>query len=292
VKKELTDFTPFLQWPLEDTLIKAIDQKSYGRPRLLLDTILTQTAGSRCNEMDQELQSLCTGIKADCFLSKDVKRSTTAPPISCSSHAQVLGRLHSAASKTPVPGGDLGTGASQQASLQKLRDLVEEIQITTRIADPNDAALTKVFKAVQGYYSLPQQDSAALEVMEKLFLHMNISIDLQGMTRDDVEAQFLSPTGQPKSGPHSTREAEAVLAKGKHILALFVPDKVPSSERYDGNWDTSAHPLVRLYWGLQDRLIEVILCSRELFAHTDYPTGYLGPAASRHGFDHAPKVAL
>ena len=253
--RELTNFTPFLQWPFDDTPTKAGGRNQYGRLKLWLDTILARVARTRYNEMDTELQALCTGAITAPYKPTSTNQNAAPPAVSRSSRAQAHDRLRLAVPKASTPRPDRGARVSQETSLQKLRNLVDDVRSTTSNANINEVAFAQAFKAVQQYYDLPQQDATAKAVMDTLFLHMQIiSIDLQGMTRDEVEAQFQASTGQQKTVPRS--ELEAVFSKGRHILALFVPEEVQPTATGD-DWETSKHPLVQLYWGLQDRLIEV-----------------------------------
>lgn len=254
--RELTNFTPFLQWPFDDTPTKAGGRNQTGRLKLWLDTVLARVAKTRYNEMDTDLQTLCTGVIPAASPPTNASHNTASSIVSRSSRAQVHEQLRLAVPKASAPRTDRRAGVSQEASLQKLRDHVADIQNATSTANTNDLASAQAFKAVQEYYSLPQQDADAEAVMNALFSHLQItSIDLRGMTRDEVEAQFPASAGQHKAGPRS--ELEAVFSKGKHILALFVPEEVQPTAPGD-DWETGKHPLVQLYWGLQERLIEVL----------------------------------
>jgi hypothetical protein len=253
--QKLTNFTPFLLWRFDDTPTKTGGRDQSGRLKLWLDTIFARVARTRYNEMDKELQALCTGANTAASHLTNKSQNAASTTVSRSSRVQVHDHLRSAVPKASRPQNNRGAGVSQEASLQKLRDMVAEVCSTTNTANIDDVAIAQAFKAVQEYYVLPQQDAEAEAVIKTLFAHMQItSIDLQGMTRDEVEAQFPAFAGQLKTGPRS--ELEAVFSKGKHILSLFVPEEVQPTVSGD-DWQTSEHPLVQLYWGLQDRLIEV-----------------------------------
>jgi hypothetical protein len=60
------------------------------------------------------------------------------------------------------------------------------------------------------------------------------------------------------------REVEQVFVSARRLLRLFVPRKCPSNDSQDDAWDTADHDLIRIYWGLQDRIIAVSCCTSNI----------------------------
>lgn len=262
--RQLSVFIPFLQWPFEDSTTKPGDQTHYERTKLWLDNILARVGKSYIDDMDLDLQALAKPIVAKSIQRASRSSSRMSAPISGSTRIEVQRRLQSAASKSPVSTSPSPSGLSQDVSLQQLRKLVEDIQANTDKNDLDALAWERAFRALQEYYNLPEQNDVARAVMSPMFQHFNAShLDLQAMDRDEIESKFRHSSGQQIVEPLSNRELDAVFAKGKHLLALFTPEKLYSAGiEGDGSWNSTEHPLVRLYWGLHDRIVQVCLLVR------------------------------
>jgi len=80
---------------------------------------------------------------------------------------------------------------------------------------------------------------------------------------EDGRPGTVSPDPTPQAPGNTVqetqpvREVDQVFAKAQHLLALFVPGIVRSSDPTDESFNTADHRAVQIYWGLVGRIIEV-----------------------------------
>jgi hypothetical protein len=80
---------------------------------------------------------------------------------------------------------------------------------------------------------------------------------------EDGRSGTASPDPTPQASGNTVqetqpvREVDQIFAKAQHLLALFVPGIVRSSDPTDEPFNTADHRAVQIYWGLVGRIIEV-----------------------------------
>jgi hypothetical protein len=177
--RQLSKFTPFLQWPLEEDNWRDTGRTPAQRVRLWLDNILKTVLRSHPSGIDHIIQ------------------------------AQTM----------DASGGSLHRG------------------LISHFAPITGSTRGEVQQHLFGVKDSSSQDDSAVAASPEDQSH--------------EAGRNAAPAAEP------AREVEQVFKKARHLLKLFVPEKLPLNEPQDDVRSTAEHELVRIYWGLQDRIIAV-----------------------------------